>query len=73
MAGRLAGWVAAASIQDGAALMQLEPPRRATTVAVGAVSNPTKPFAAIVGGSKVSSKIGVIEALLQQCDKLVMG
>jgi phosphoglycerate kinase len=53
--------------------MQLEPPRRATTVAVGAVSNPTKPFAAIVGGSKVSSKIGVIEALLQQCDKLVMG
>ena len=40
---------------------------------MGAVSNPTKPFAAIVGGSKVSSKIGVNEALLQQCDKLVMG
>ncbi|KAI7844575.1 hypothetical protein COHA_001933 [Chlorella ohadii] len=40
---------------------------------VGAVSNPKKPFAAIVGGSKVSTKIGVIEALLQQCDKLVLG
>ncbi|KAI3433409.1 hypothetical protein D9Q98_003225 [Chlorella vulgaris] len=41
---------------------------------VGAVSNePKRPFAAIVGGSKVSSKIGVIEALLGQCDKLVLG
>ncbi|PRW58440.1 phosphoglycerate kinase [Chlorella sorokiniana] len=40
---------------------------------VGAVSSPKKPFAAIVGGSKVSTKIGVIEALLQQCDKLVLG
>ena len=40
---------------------------------MGAVSSPKKPFAAIVGGSKVSSKIGVIEALLAQCDKLVLG
>ncbi|EFN59488.1 hypothetical protein CHLNCDRAFT_29609 [Chlorella variabilis] len=40
---------------------------------VGAVTSPKKPFAAIVGGSKVSSKIGVIEALLGQCDKLVLG
>jgi phosphoglycerate kinase len=37
------------------------------------VSNPKRPFAAIVGGSKVSSKIGVIEALLGQCDKLLLG
>lgn len=39
----------------------------------GAVSNPKKPFAAIVGGSKVSSKIGVIESLLAKVDILVLG
>ncbi|KAL3627111.1 hypothetical protein CASFOL_028474 [Castilleja foliolosa] len=40
---------------------------------VGAVSNPNKPFAAIVGGSKVSSKIGVIESLLEKVDLLLLG
>jgi len=39
----------------------------------GAVSNPKRPFAAIVGGSKVSSKIGVIETLLKKADKLFLG
>lgn len=38
-----------------------------------AVANPTRPFASIIGGSKVSGKIGVIEALLQRCDKLFLG
>ncbi|KAB5538557.1 hypothetical protein DKX38_016090 [Salix brachista] len=40
---------------------------------VGAVANPKKPFAAIVGGSKVSSKIGVIESLLEKVDLLFLG
>eukprot|EP01025_Chloroclados_australasicus_P022994 TRINITY_DN234_c1_g1_i10.p2 TRINITY_DN234_c1_g1~~TRINITY_DN234_c1_g1_i10.p2 ORF type:complete len:474 (-),score=78.95 TRINITY_DN234_c1_g1_i10:234-1655(-) len=39
----------------------------------GAVSTPKRPFAAIVGGSKVSSKITVIESLLEKCDKLFLG
>eukprot|EP00239_Pterosperma_sp_CCMP1384_P003978 CAMPEP_0197847358 /NCGR_PEP_ID=MMETSP1438-20131217/5790_1 /TAXON_ID=1461541 /ORGANISM="Pterosperma sp., Strain CCMP1384" /LENGTH=480 /DNA_ID=CAMNT_0043459251 /DNA_START=77 /DNA_END=1519 /DNA_ORIENTATION=+ len=39
----------------------------------GAVSEPKRPFCAIVGGSKVSSKIGVIETLLNKCDKLIIG
>jgi len=39
----------------------------------GAVSNPKRPFCAIVGGSKVSSKIGVIDSLMEKCDKLVIG
>merc|ERR1711871_1505011 len=39
----------------------------------GAVSEPKRPFAAIVGGSKVSSKIGVIESLLEKVDKLIIG
>merc|ERR1719287_381816 len=39
----------------------------------GAVSEPKWPFAAIVGGSKVSSKIGVIESLMEKVDKIVIG
>ncbi|ERN42512.1 3-phosphoglycerate kinase [Rubidibacter lacunae KORDI 51-2] len=39
----------------------------------GAIDDPQRPLAAIVGGSKVSSKIGVIETLLDKVDKLLLG
>ena len=39
----------------------------------GAVTNGEKPMAAIVGGSKVSTKITVLEALLDKCDKIIIG
>ena len=39
----------------------------------GAVTSGEKPMAAIVGGSKVSSKITVLTALLDKCDKIIIG
>jgi len=39
----------------------------------GAIDEPQRPLVAIIGGSKVSSKIGVIEALLTKVDKLILG
>jgi len=39
----------------------------------GAIQNGEKPMAAIVGGSKVSSKITVLNALLDKCEKIVIG
>jgi len=39
----------------------------------GAVQNGEKPMAAVVGGSKVSSKITVLDALLDKCDKIIIG
>merc|ERR1712071_94017 len=39
----------------------------------GAVTGGEKPMAAIVGGSKVSSKITVLDALLDKCDKVIIG
>jgi phosphoglycerate kinase len=39
----------------------------------GAIEAPKRPLAAIIGGSKVSSKIGVIETLLEKVDKLIIG
>ncbi|MGH9554009.1 MAG: phosphoglycerate kinase, partial [Terriglobales bacterium] len=37
------------------------------------LDNPTRPFATIIGGAKVSTKIGVLENLLQRVDVLVIG
>ena len=39
----------------------------------GALENPKKPFVAILGGAKVSDKIGVIENLLDKVDTLIIG
>ena len=37
------------------------------------VKAPRRPFCAIVGGSKVSSKIDVLHALIASCDTLIIG
>ena len=37
------------------------------------ISNPIKPFTAIIGGAKISGKIDVIENLLQKCDNILIG
>ncbi len=49
-------------------LMQLE-----VSTLTGMLDDPKRPFVAILGGSKVSDKIKVIDALMDKCDTLIIG
>ncbi|MEY8563097.1 phosphoglycerate kinase [Eggerthellaceae bacterium 3-80] len=46
---------------------------REVSTLTGMLENPRRPFAAILGGSKVSDKIKVIDALMDTCDTLIIG
>ena len=46
---------------------------REVEVLGGLRANPRRPFVAILGGAKVSDKLGVIEALLESVDALIIG
>ena len=38
-----------------------------------ALANPVKPITAVIGGSKVSSKLGVLKSLTSICDQIIPG
>lgn len=47
--------------------------KKEITVMGGALENPKRPFVAILGGAKVSDKIGVINNLIEKVDTLIIG
>ncbi len=46
---------------------------REVNVLSSTLENPTRPFATIIGGSKVSSKMAVLEKLLERADVMIIG
>jgi phosphoglycerate kinase len=46
---------------------------REVEVLGGLLGSPSRPFVGILGGAKVSDKLGVIDALLERCDTLLVG
>ncbi len=46
---------------------------REVEVLSGMLEDPKHPFVALLGGAKVSDKLGVIDALLQRCDTILVG
>jgi len=46
---------------------------REVDVLGGLLDNPKPPFVAVLGGSKVSDKLPLIEALLERCDRVIVG
>ena len=46
---------------------------REAEVLGGLLTNPRRPFVAVVGGAKVSDKLGVLRALLERVDQLIVG
>ncbi|MEY2445197.1 MAG: phosphoglycerate kinase [Ilumatobacteraceae bacterium] len=47
--------------------------QREVEVLLGIRNNPKRPFIAVLGGAKISDKLGVVEALLKVVDELVIG
>ncbi|MBR0405014.1 MAG: phosphoglycerate kinase [Eggerthellaceae bacterium] len=47
--------------------------QREVSTLTGMLDDPKRPFVAILGGSKVSDKIQVIDALMDKCDTLIIG
>jgi phosphoglycerate kinase len=47
--------------------------QREVETLTGILENPSRPLAAIVGGAKVTDKIGVLEAFLQRADAILIG
>lgn len=47
--------------------------QREVSTLTGMLENPKRPFVAILGGSKVSDKIKVIDALIDKCETLIIG